>query len=559
MAVDVKSALVWMLLTMQTAATASDGRAQQAGFPGTRQMAAPAQTAGRQPQQADPEAAPSYDLYWRRVLVSAGMGQACAILDPSVFAHAHASLDDLRLLEDTVAARGQSEVQSGESSGARPDEPLSRRELPFATTLSEPEDAQTEEAPVSNRLVTGSGHLTFDLAMPPRPYTAVRLEVGAHDFVASAKVSGEVVRGGPLIALGSFSLFDLTSNHLSRDMVIPLEEATFPVLHVDLSFEPVRPGGDRTISLSSVPLRAIVPPSREAQSLYTLVEQSSTFDRRGSETIVRFHLPIHVPIERVTITLPPDERQEFSRRVEIRAQADSRAGSQAAPVPAAEPKAEIRPAVGTAVHADPDGLPAVERFSGTIFRVRRRIGKRRLSAEALSIPVAIGSNMQHAATMEVAIDDPSGGSRHNATGSKQSESNSGSIKDGAGPLRLASVRLEMRQRKICFNPPPQVIGDLTLAYGDTRPKAGRTATRHDGAAFKLAKTEREARLGPELERAGVADEGARGSATVSQAGVQDRKTQGVSMRERSITAISTLALLLLVTLMAAGLLRRRRG
>ena len=98
------------------------------------QIATPPPTAQRQ-----------YFLYQRSIVPSVP-GLNCAVLDAETFSHASASLKDLRLFPRTTRAR----------------------EIPYAVTLSEPIQPDSEPARVFN-LGLRNRVLGFDLAMPNRP------------------------------------------------------------------------------------------------------------------------------------------------------------------------------------------------------------------------------------------------------------------------------------------------------------------------------------------------------------------------------------------------------
>jgi len=157
-----------------------------------------------------------------------------------------------------------------------------------------------------------------------------------------------------------------------------------------------------------------VPPSREAQSLYTTAAQTTAVTQRGRQSIATFTLPERIPIERISFTLAPGFKANFSRDVSI----------------TDHPTATPNPA---------DALS--ETLAGTILRVHLTQAGREIRQEQLSLPATLGSNMQSAAAVEVAV-------------------NNG---DDA-PLPITAVRLEMRQRKICFDAPAAT--PLTLFYGD---------------------------------------------------------------------------------------------
>jgi hypothetical protein len=94
---------------------------------------------------------------------------------------------------------------------------------------------------------------------------------------------------------------------------------------------------------------------------------------------------------------------------------------------------------------------------------------REIRQEQLSVPATLGSNMQSAATVEVAVDN-----------------------GDDTPLPVNAVRLEMRQRKICFDISSRQ--PLTLYYGDP----ALTAPQYDYARlFSPSDTMQTAQLGPE--------------------------------------------------------------
>ena len=115
-------------------------------------------------QTADPH----YFRYDRSVAAPSA-GQTCAVLDAPIFAHAAASLKDLRLYEGIGTP--------------------TPREVPYAITLSEPVQPDSAPARVVN-LGLRNGSIVFDLAMPSRPYTEVMLDLAGQDYIATADVSG---------------------------------------------------------------------------------------------------------------------------------------------------------------------------------------------------------------------------------------------------------------------------------------------------------------------------------------------------------------------------------
>jgi hypothetical protein len=363
---------------------------------------------------------PHYLRFERAITVPSGAGQSCAIIDPALFPHAGASLKDLRLFQKN-------------------------REIPYAITLSEPQQPDSDTAVIRN-IGLRSRNIVFDLEMPNRPYTELTLDLAGHDFIASATVSGT---HDPNYAnqtnLGEFTIFDLTSQHLSRNTTIHLQETNLPYLHIELAVSPV--AGDHTLDTSPQALQKMVqgvtvPPSREAQSLYTKAAEASSITQRGRQSVATFALPQRVPIERVSFSLSPAFKANFSRDISIKD----------------HPTTSPNPA---------DALS--ETLAGTILRVHLTQAGREIRQEQLSVPATLGSNMQSAATVEVAV-------------------NNG---DDA-PLPITAIRLEMRQRKICFDAP--TADPLTLFYGD----AALTAPQYDYTRLFSPSSEfHEAKLGPE--------------------------------------------------------------
>jgi hypothetical protein len=365
-------------------------------------------TPGPEPATADPQ----YLRYQRTVTVPSGSGQSCAIIDPQIFPHAAPSLKDLRLF------------QGG-------------HEVPYAITLSEPQQPDSDTARVRNLGLRGR-NIVFDVEMPNRPYTEITLDLGGQDFLATATVSGtRDPNYSNQTRLGEFTLFDLTSQHLSRNTTLHLQETSLPYLHIELAVSPAT--GNRTFTATPEMVQGVtVPPSREAQSLYTTAATATTIARRGRQSVATFALPERIPVERVSFDLAPAYKANFSRDVRI---ADR-----------------------------PDGANSMsENLAGTILRVHLTQAGREIRQEQLSVPATLGSNMQSAATVEVAVDN-----------------------GDDTPLPITAIRLEMRQRKICFD--VSSARPLTLYYGDP----ALAAPQYDYARlFTPSDVMRVAQLGPE--------------------------------------------------------------
>ena len=324
---------------------------------------------------------PTSHLRYERVIAVAQGGQSCAVLDPALYVHAAASLADLRL---TIADSGQ--------------------EVPFVLLRSGSLQTETENARILDLHQAGKS-VRFDLAMPSRVYTDVVLQLTAPNLLAHAVVTtGEA----PSANLGEFTLFDLTAQHLSGDTTLHLQETAAPLLHVTLV--PL-PG---SVPITPAMLRgATVPPSREAQTLFTTALSTSTLEQARHQTRAHFILPAHLPIERVRVTLLAGKTSNFSRSVLITSH----------------------------VVGEPES--SGEQIRGTIARVHSTRGAAALNLDQLSISAILGANLQKPAEVDVAIDNAE-----------------------ASPLPLASIALETRQRQICFDVP--TAASLKLFYGDPK-------------------------------------------------------------------------------------------
>ena len=362
-----------------------------------------------------PDASTAFFRYQRDVIARAST-QSCAVVDAAVFAHAAPFLKDLRLYTTADAYA---------------------HEVPYVLIVSEAQQAESESARILNLGQRGRA-VTFDLAMPQRPYTDVALDLAGRDFIVSASVIGTQVAGSASgTSLGRFTLFDLTSQNLARSSTLHLQESSFPFLHITLTSL----GDHHGTRLSPQTVRgANVPPSREAQTLFTVAASTTQVAQRARDTVARFSLPERVPIERVSFTLQSSHTINFSRDVEI---------------------------VSHALDGGSDA--ASDLFTGRIERVNLTREGHEISENRLSVPATLGANLQSAAEVEVLIhngDDP--------------------------PLPIASVQLEMRQRQLCFPALPE--GGATLFYGD--PKL--TAPQYDlSRTFVPGSSTSVAHLGPE--------------------------------------------------------------
>ena len=162
--------------------------------------------------------------------------------------------------------------------------------------------------------------------MPNRPYTEITLDLAGQDFLATATVSGtRDPNYSNQTRLGEFTLFDLTSQHLSRNTT-----------HSSAGDEPAL-SAHRTGCLCRRQAREASPqrrrwcgasPFRPAARLNRSIRPRSTttnIAQRGRQSVATFALPQRIPVERVSFDLAPSYKANFSRDVRITDRPDGNA------------------------------------------------------------------------------------------------------------------------------------------------------------------------------------------------------------------------------------------
>jgi hypothetical protein len=354
------------------------------------------------PSQTAATAAVSAQMRYARTLTlpAGAAGEACAVLDAEALAHAASrSGDDLRVFRNTPGA--------------------TKMETPF--TLGESEVQPDEVAmALASHVEAREGLLSFDLTMPQRPYTTVDLHLAAKDYVGIATVEGVPGGGGERKPMGSFAIFDSSAQGLGGSTVLPLQESSYPMLHVELRMWKPNKAMLTGMSAATI-LGASVPPSREAQTIYTVVAQTGQLAQVGQRTVATLHVPAHVPVERISFILDKSFDKSFLRPVTITARPDGM--TEAARVETVSGKIST-------VHLPlyVDAAP-----EAAIFR-------------SLTVDAVLAASLRTGATIEIAVDNGSD-----------------------APLPIRAVQLEMRQRTVCFQ--AEQGSTYTLRYGDVALRA----------------------------------------------------------------------------------------
>lgn len=220
-------------------------------------------------------------------------GQACAVLDPAIFAGASQRLADLRLYGDSV-------------------------EAPYVVhSAVAPVTAPQSIVPLN--LGQRKGKTVFDAEMPAGEYSDLRLSVTGQNFLATVAVSGSQTETGPQTRIGSHTIFDFAGQKLGRSTVLHLPRSNFRVLHFEIA-GPLAPDRIEGLSATSAPL---------SEPKYITVANTLHFTQKGRDSIAEFTVPAHVPVERI-VFVPPAEPVNFSRDVTVEV-AETPSGKDEAP------------------------------------------------------------------------------------------------------------------------------------------------------------------------------------------------------------------------------------
>lgn len=335
-------------------------------------------------------------------------GQTCLVPDEQAFAHAAPGLADLRLY------RGSEQV-------------------PYVLRNASPRSTPRPAIKPLNLGRRGK-QTVFDANMPEGEYRDVDLPVTGHDFLASVSVSGSQKATNAATHIGTYTIFDFTSQHLGRSTVLHLPASNFRVLHFVLS-GPLLPGQIGDIFAT---------PQPAAAPKYFTLQETAPFVQKGHESVAELTIPPHVPVDRILLDAPA-QPANFSRPVHI---AIGR---------------EIKNSTGE----NQLETPLTTAF-GDILRVHRVFEGRPVDEEHLFLD-----------TPEIFYDGPTHWTITIDNG------------DDA-PIQFTPVRLQMLERDLCFE--AAAAASTTLYYGDS----ALNAPRYDYALWSASHPDAlTASLGPE--------------------------------------------------------------
>lgn len=204
------------------------------------------------------------------------------VVDQEIWTHARPDLGDLRLYDKSSSVQyALSEQRAGISS-------------------------EEVEGKVLN-LGSVSGHTEFDLDTEPlTEYDRIHLRLDAHDFVATASISGGSVLGQTNVQLPPSTLYDFSKEQLGSNSQLKLPTSSFRYLHVRLSAG-IPPQSVKGASIYNL---------REQQAAWTKIGDCSAPVQKNRMTTITCNVPAKVPVSRILFQV--DSAQvNFRRTVSV--------------------------------------------------------------------------------------------------------------------------------------------------------------------------------------------------------------------------------------------------
>jgi Protein of unknown function (DUF3999) len=163
------------------------------------------------------------------------------------------------------------------------------------------------EAKILN-LGSVSGHTEFDLdSASLAEYDRIRLRLDAHDFVATASVSGGSAPGKATeVELPPSTLYDFTKEQLGSNSLLKLPPSSFRYLHVRLSAG-IRPQQVRGATIYNL---------HEQQATWTKFGTCSAPQQKQHLTIISCSIQDKAPLSRIALQVAPAQ-VNFRRTVSV--------------------------------------------------------------------------------------------------------------------------------------------------------------------------------------------------------------------------------------------------
>jgi len=219
----------------------------------------------------------------RDVHIAESAKQNYISVDEEIWNHARSDLADLRLYDGTA---------------------------PVQYALSEQREgiaSEDIEAKILN-LGSVSGHTEFDLdTRGLAEYDRIRLRLDAHDFVATASVSGgDAVGKANKVELAPSTLYDFSKEQLGSNFQLKLPPSSYQFLHVKLSAG-IRPQDVKSATIYNL---------REKRASWTKVGSCAAPQQQPHVTVVVCSAPERVPLSRISFQIMPGQ-VNFRRAVSV--------------------------------------------------------------------------------------------------------------------------------------------------------------------------------------------------------------------------------------------------
>lgn len=218
----------------------------------------------------------------REVQIAEPGGQNFFVVDEELWAHSRPDLADLRLYD-----------------GGSP--------VPYAIFEQRGGiSSEQVEARIFN-LGSVSGHTEFDLDTNALPeYDRIGLRLEAHDFVATASVSGGNELGKAEVELTPSTLYDFTKEQLGSNSQLKIPTSSFRYLHIKLSagIDPQQVKGATIYNL------------REQQARWAKIGSCAVPEQKPHLTLITCAVPDRVPLNRITFQIDPAQ-VNFRRSVMV--------------------------------------------------------------------------------------------------------------------------------------------------------------------------------------------------------------------------------------------------
>jgi len=229
------------------------------------------------------EPAIPYFTHTREVHIAGPGKQNYFVVDEEIWSHSRPDLGDLRLYDENS---------------------------PVQYALSEQREGITSEEVEAKILNLGavSGHTEFDLDRQGlAEYDHVRLRLDAHDFVATASVSGGDAPGqANRVDFPPSTLYDFSKEQLGSNSLLKLPPTSFRYLHVRLSAG-ISPEQVKGATLYN---------QHEQKASWTKIGLCATPQQKQRLTVITCTIPERTPLSRVDLQIMPSQ-VNFRRTVSV--------------------------------------------------------------------------------------------------------------------------------------------------------------------------------------------------------------------------------------------------